>query len=720
MGNRSCRLAGEKFVSVESVKDSEKSCGVACLMLSKQLESELCGLCGMSVQSMSEDHIENSRHFCYKCHTVLCDGCGHLLNTVKRKVGIQSRMICGEMLVELSRKHRGCPNCDVQLRTFMGNDFADKISSLVQQFSLTMVDDGSFVVVETNSLTDEARSKVIAQLSRPKQLLDFAAKDSFIGTLLSKLESSPDDLTWFHLAENMPPTGTITFRTAEISKEDCYIQAIQLSPATVEYYVALLFSMTTNATALVNGKLLTRSQIAAIIIQLRPNSSEAWRNLGLVLSSKGGSIHIGDEEFDRTKALQKSIDLAPTNSAGLYACAVNSYSNSQEFLFGGARLTRLQILHKMLDDGEEQESLEDLVNRWLGPKVMVFVTSELSLLFPEHPRVMRMASEFVIDKTKVLGVGAFGSVYCASRTRDGKQQLLAAKQVSLVLDEDASLKATPELCLTTNFLFQEVMTRAFYVQANRKEMQTTIFMEYAQHGSCHAYMKNVLCGRMHEMEVRQVFEECLNALALLHKWGVIHQDIKPANILVFADSHVKLSDFGISALTHCDLVEKEAGGTELYMAPEVYNDGVISEFGDIWSLAVTIVELGSGVPPAPDPDHVKDAQARHPFRPFIPQHFSSELRVILNSCFNYDNKARPSATRLLKDKYFKSSELPLDSEPVRVYQETKTLSGVPDSVLAYEEVSAMGFDTRRLESMTRGNRFTVRLRNQGENRAPST
>lgn len=90
--------------------------------------------------------------------------------------------------------------------------------------------------------------------------------------------------------------------------------------------------------------------------------------------------------------------------------------------------------------------------------------------------------------------------------------------------------------------------------------------------------------------------QVLHGLLYLHEQGVIHRDIKGANILTTKEGLVKLADFGVASRT-TGLNESSVVGTPYWMAPEVIELTGATTASDIWSLGCTVIELLEGKPP---------------------------------------------------------------------------------------------------------------------------
>ena len=119
-------------------------------------------------------------------------------------------------------------------------------------------------------------------------------------------------------------------------------------------------------------------------------------------------------------------------------------------------------------------------------------------------------------------------------------------------------------------------------------------------------------GPLSPTEAAPLIAQAASALAAAHANGVVHRDVKPSNILVREDGHVKLTDFGIArgqadaALTQTGLVT----GSPAYLAPEVASGQQATTASDVWSLGATLFHALAGHPPYDTTDNVLGALYR--------------------------------------------------------------------------------------------------------------
>ena len=128
---------------------------------------------------------------------------------------------------------------------------------------------------------------------------------------------------------------------------------------------------------------------------------------------------------------------------------------------------------------------------------------------------------------------------------------------------------------------------------------TYIAMEYLQGKNLrtYSYPEKLLPTET----VLELLAKCAEALAYAHEKGIIHRDVKPANILYDAQSEtVKLTDFGIAKISDStQTLEGSFLGTPLYMSPEQLAGKSLDASSDIFSLGATAFRLLSGHPPFP-------------------------------------------------------------------------------------------------------------------------
>ena len=189
-----------------------------------------------------------------------------------------------------------------------------------------------------------------------------------------------------------------------------------------------------------------------------------------------------------------------------------------------------------------------------------------------------------------VGRGAFGSVFRALNMGTG--ETVAVKQVKLADLPKSELRViTLEIDLLKNLDHPNIVKYQGFVKSAES---LNIILEYCENGSLHSISKNF--GKFPENLVGIYMSQVLHGLLYLHEQGVIHRDIKGANILTTKQGLVKLADFGVATRT-TTFHESSVVGTPYWMAPEVIELSGATTASDIWSLGCTVIELLDGKPP---------------------------------------------------------------------------------------------------------------------------
>ncbi|WP_280484810.1 serine/threonine-protein kinase [Nocardia cyriacigeorgica] len=221
--------------------------------------------------------------------------------------------------------------------------------------------------------------------------------------------------------------------------------------------------------------------------------------------------------------------------------------------------------------------------------------------------------------TDPIGTGAMGVVWRATDVR--LRRTVAVKQVLLgpgLTREaalEAKLRAKREGRIAARLHHPNAITVFDVVE---EDEQPWLVMEYMDAPSLAAKLAG---GRtLPAMEVAKIGAQAAAALAAAHDAGIVHRDVKPANLLVADDGTVKITDFGISRAVG-DVTVTATGflaGTPAYLAPEVARGENPEPASDVFALGSTLYAAVEGAPPFGEGDNplaVLHAVARAQVRP---------------------------------------------------------------------------------------------------------
>ena len=234
-----------------------------------------------------------------------------------------------------------------------------------------------------------------------------------------------------------------------------------------------------------------------------------------------------------------------------------------------------------------------------------------------------------------LGTGGMASVYLA--TQESLDRQVAIKVLNASLIDDALIQA------------QFAQESKLIAGLNHPNIVQVIDQGVSTQGNPYFVMPFVKCISLDAVLKRtdvdatrkiDIAIQICKALAYAHRNGVIHRDIKPGNILVDYDGHVRLVDFGIAGYFAArDKSELTVGaklvmGTDAYMAPE-QTDGIhkTTLLSDIYSLGVLMHQLFFGRLPF-EVTSTEAAQTNN--------EFNEQLKPLINSCIEPSPQKRPT------------------------------------------------------------------------------
>ena len=250
------------------------------------------------------------------------------------------------------------------------------------------------------------------------------------------------------------------------------------------------------------------------------------------------------------------------------------------------------------------------------------------------------------EQLTLLGRGAFSEVW---KVRDIKTDVIEALKIyspSTGGNEDGNEMLSHEFGLMVNASHKNLLRPLYFDICDNRPY---LVLPFCEKGNI-----SRMIGKMNEDEAWRLIRDMASGLAFLHAMNppILHQDIKPANILLSDNGDFQLTDFGVSTRVKATMSRVSnqelalySAGTISYMAPERFKRRNLPiKPNDIYSLGSTVYEMLSGDVPFGNDGGL--LQMRGAEIPELPQGFSPLLNRTLEACLQENPDYRPTAAQL--------------------------------------------------------------------------
>ncbi len=241
------------------------------------------------------------------------------------------------------------------------------------------------------------------------------------------------------------------------------------------------------------------------------------------------------------------------------------------------------------------------------------------------------------DFQKRLGSGYFGEVWLAREAG---------------LDANRAVKLIPpnKIPNQRNFFHEAQLLKAaehpnvvaVYDTGTMADGRVYVAMEYLSKGSLEDEASGAYVALT---RARRIMVDALRGLEHAQGQGILHRDVKPANILVGSNGEGKLSDFGLALPIGVDPIVIGMKGYmySIHLAPEVHAGGQYDQLSEIYSCGVTLYRLVNGdsfLPPPIADLAVRVQNGEFPNRNYYREFVPRPVRVVANRAMHVDPKRR--------------------------------------------------------------------------------
>lgn len=259
---------------------------------------------------------------------------------------------------------------------------------------------------------------------------------------------------------------------------------------------------------------------------------------------------------------------------------------------------------------------------------------------------MKYSEGYLLDNRyqfeRYIGSGTFGEVWVAV---DKATDLEVAIKVYISMDETGFQEFKKEFQISFELNHSNLL-HANYLGVNADDKRPYLVMPFCPNGSVSSHI-----GNMSEADLWRFIRDVASGLAYLHSKNppIIHQDIKPDNILILRNGDFVITDFGISKQLRATLRKSakslNSAGAISYMGPERFSKQYQAvKASDVWSMGASIFELATGELPFCGMGGSLLKQGAD--MPELPEEYSETLNMVCQACMTKETWNRPTAQQI--------------------------------------------------------------------------
>lgn len=294
------------------------------------------------------------------------------------------------------------------------------------------------------------------------------------------------------------------------------------------------------------------------------------------------------------------------------------------------------------------------------------------------------------DVGRLLGCGAFAKVYHARDINTG--QSVAIKVINKhKISHNAHLVANVKREIDImRQLHHPYIVKLYEVMATKTKIY--FVLEFVKGGELFA---KIAKGRLNESQSRKYFHQLISAIGYCHAIGVYHRDLKPENLLIDENGDLKVSDFGLSAVTgqiRSDGLLHTLCGTPSYVAPEILTKrGYDGGKADIWSCGIILFVMNAAFLPFNDSNLMMMYKKIYKGEYRCPKWMSPDLKRLLSRLLDTNPETRITVDEIKSDPWFRKG-----FKEMRLYEDVESVvrrNGANDSKKALNAFDIISFSS---------------------------